>query len=602
MAENKFEQNNFRDGIMSNGMTGRNETELYQRSVYSIIDGMPTPFGSIKNKTIFSNPQVGGFNEPLAGNDINWGEIFYGSLQHPNIGRCIMVILPTAVDTFVFIMKDGVNVWEDRKPYITEKTFFQIGEKFYIRVGGMLRIANHWAELLPVEDSYNFFEFLPTSSSKPITEYRGTSDTVKYYYEAGTDMFAIQLTPANPGSTPILPQGILEINGGKGSLIRSYIGPGQSTFWYQIEVEPISDTSRVQADGTIVTEWKNWDILTVYLEPYIVASDLVRANEMIAWSSRLVLAGIPAFPTRIFLSRVALYGDFSNYQNNPDEAIQLDVGFRGNINHLVSYDNLLIFTERNMYYSRFDSAVTPTEFTLKIGTDVSATDGIKPTLLNENLVFVNTKEDKLVLLNPNFNTYNYDYINLTLQVYGRMGKIKFIAKTSLQTDFLNNHLLIEAENGRFLLQIDRNENIISYCQIDNNLGEFKGKVIDETNEEWFFIIKDGRITLNSLRIDTSAKMVVKLLPQRVWFDGRSAKYYDKNVKAVSLKMYYRGNLSFYYDDKEKWSDVTDLPQKDPEAPKLFESQDIYFAYDEFVTIDNRSGKEFELYSVVTGIE
>ena len=67
-------------------------------------------------------------------------------------------------------------------------------------------------------------------------------------------------------------------------------------------------------------------------------------------------------------------------------------------------------------------------------------------------------------------------------------------------------------------------------------------------------------------------------------------------------MYYRGNLSFYYDNKEKWSDVTDLPQKDPEAPKLFESQDIYFAYDEFVTIDNRSGKEFELYSVVTGIE
>lgn len=76
MAENKFEQNNFRDGIMSNGMTGRNETELYQRSVYSIIDGMPTPFGSIKNKTIFSDPQVGGFNEPLAGNDINWEEIF----------------------------------------------------------------------------------------------------------------------------------------------------------------------------------------------------------------------------------------------------------------------------------------------------------------------------------------------------------------------------------------------------------------------------------------------------------------------------------------------------------------------------------------------
>ena len=74
----------------------------------------------------------------------------------------------------------------------------------------------------------------------------------------------------------------------------------------------------------------------------------------------------------------------------------------------------MVFTERNMYYTKFDTGATPTSFSLRIGTDVSANDDVKPTILNENLVFVNATKDKIVLLNPNYNTYNYDYINITL--------------------------------------------------------------------------------------------------------------------------------------------------------------------------------------------
>ena len=129
-------------------------------------------------------------------------------------------------------------------------------------------------------------------------------------------------------------------------------------------------------------------------------------------------------------------------------------------------------------------------------------------------------------------------------------------------------------------------------------------MVDENNDEWFFVTnkETGWWTLNTVKVDVSPKMIIKLHQQRVWFDGRSRKYYDKHVKSKHLKLYYKGELRFYYRDQEAFSEDFSNPMRDTDAPKLFETDNLVFSYDEFVVIDNRSGKPFELYSAVVGIE
>lgn len=606
MAMNMWEQNNFRDGIMSDGMTGRNETQLYMRSVYDMVDCMPTPFGSVKNNTIFLDRYIKDANGNIfsqADNNAKWSEMFYGILaNHSTYGKCTVGFVPYPAKTLFFILKNGVLIFAAMKAYIIEKSFFQLEKQFFFRISGSMRIANEWGDLLPIDNSYAFFEVKPQAKSRNISTMIGTGKTIEFYREAGQGIFAIRLIPGDYH----MADGIIEINGGKGILYQQNVTPSVGYYWFRVADDLFpGDTSRVDSGtGQIVTDWKAWSYSSIFYEQYVPDTSLVQATEMVFWNSRLVIAGVPGYETRLFISRSALYGDFSNYQNNDDEAIQADIGFRGQINHIISYDQLMVFTERNMYYTKFDTGATPTSFSLRIGTDVSANDDVKPTILNENLVFVNTTKDKIVLLNPNYNTYNYDYINITLQLYGRLGTINFISKSSLNTDFLNNHLIIEAEKGKFLLQIDRNENIISYTRIDNNLGHFKNKMVDENNNEWFFVTnkKTGWWTLNTVKVDVSPKMVIKLHQQRVWFDGRSRKYYDKHVKSKHLKLYYKGELRFYYRDQEAFSEDFTNPMRDPDTPKLFETDNLVFNYDEFVVIDNRSGKPFELYSAVVGIE
>ena len=604
MSINMWEQNNFRDGIMTDGMTGRNETELYMRSVFDMVDCMPTPFGSLKNNTIFIDDSVKdrSGNTFVQADQVNWSEVFYGVLANQSsFGKCSIVFLPYPTQTLFCIIKNGVFVHAAWKPYIMEKGFFQLEKQFFLRSGGDMRIANEWGDLLDISQSYNFFEVKPQAKSKNISTMIGTGKTIQFYREAGQGIFAISITPGDY----YMADGVIEINGGKGVLYQQNVTPSIGYYWFRV-VDGLfpGDTSRVDSStGNIVTDWKPWNYNSIFYEQYIPTADIVKATEMVFWNSRLVMAGIPGYESRLFISRAALYGDFSNYQNNDDEAIQADIGFRGKINHIISYDQLIVFTERNMYYTKFDTGATPISFSLRIGTDVSANDDVRPTILNENLVFVNLTKDKVVLLNPNYNTYNYDYINITLQLYGKLGEINFISKSAINTDFLNNHLILESEKGKFLLQIDKNENIISYTRIDNNLGVFKSKIVDENNKEWFFVsTSTGWWTLNTIKLGVSPKMSIKLHQQRIWFDGRSKKYYDKNVKSKHIKIYYKGDLTFYYRGEEIFSETFHDPPNDPQAAKLFETDHILFNYDEFVVIDNRSGEPFELFSVVVGIE
>ena len=604
MAIQQWEQNNFRDGIMTDGMTGRNETELYMRSVYDIVDCMPTPFGSLKNNTIGLDSSIkdGSGNTFSQADQVNWSEVFYGVLKNQSTyGKCTVLFIPYPTQTLFCLIKNGVLVFAAWKAYIMEKGFFQLDSSFYLRVGGNMRIANEWGDLLPIDNSYAFFEVRPQQKSIPFKNVIGTARTVQFYREAGQSIFIVKATPGSY----YMNDGVVEINGGKGVLYYQNVSPAEGLYYFRV-VNGLfpGDTSRVDTStGAIVTDWKAWDVNSIYYEYLVPASSLTQATEMIFWNSRLVITGVPGYESRLFISKVALYGDFSNYENNPDEAIQSDIGFRANITHMISYDQLLIFTERNMYYTRFDTQATPTSFSLTVGTDVSSTDDIRPTILNENLVFVNMTKDKIVLLNPNYNTYNYDYINITLQLYGRLGQINFISKSALSTDFLNNHLIIEAEKGRFLLQIDRNENIISYTRIDNKLGIFKHKFVDENNKEWFFITNPdtGWWTVNSIKLAVAERSTIKLHPQRIWFDGRGKKYYDKNVKSTYLKIYYKGDLSFEFMGKELFDETFQTAPRDPNAPKLFVTSHIIFNWDEYVTIINKSGKPWELFSVVVGV-
>ena len=602
MAIQQWEQNNFRDGIMTDGMTGRNETELYMRSVYDMVDCMPTPFGSLKNNTIGLDAAIkdGAGNVFAQADQVNWSEVFYGVLKNQSTyGKCTALFLPFPTQTFFALIKNGVLIYAAWKAYVIEKGFFQLDSSFYLRVGGNMRIANEWGDLLPIDNSYAFFEVRPQQKSIPFKNVIGTARTVQFYREAGQGIFIVKATPGSY----YMNDGVIEINGGKGVLYYQNVSPTEGLYYFRV-VNGLfpGDTSRVDTGtGNIVTDWKNWDVNSIYYEYLIPAATLTQATEMVFWNSRLVISGVPGYESRLFISRVALYGDFSNYENNPDEAIQADIGFRANITHMISYDQLLVFTERNMYYTRFDTQATPTSFSMTVGTDVSSTDDIRPTILNENLVFVNITKDKIVLLNPNYNTYNYDYINITLQLYGRLGTINFISKSDLSTDFLNNHLIIEAEKGRFLLQIDRNENIISYTRIENNLGIFKFKFVDENNKEWFFISNGEYWTVQSIKLVTAARSTIKLHPQRIWFDGRGKKYYDKNVKSTYLKIYYKGNLSFEYRGKEIFDETFQPPANDPKAPKLFVTSNVLFNWDEYVTIINKSGEPWELFSVVVGV-
>lgn len=602
MAMQFWEQNNFRDGIMTDGMTGRNETELYQRSVQDMVDCMPTPFGSVKNDTIFLDKILMDASGNALGrtDTVRWNELFYGVLSnHSTYGHCTVVFIPYDTYTFFAIIKNGVLIFAAEKTYVIEKTFFQLENRFYFRIGGVMRIANEWGDILDVYQSYAFFDTLPTQKSVPLSSLVGTGRAVRFLREAGSGTFSIELTPGDY----YLSDGVIEINGGKGILFSQTVTPTVGYYYFRV-VDSLfpGDTSRVDSTtGNIITDWKTWGIASIFYEPYITVASLVQATEMVFWNSRLVLAGVPGYESRLFISKTALYGNFSNYQNNADEAIQSDVGFRSQINHIISYDQLMVFTEQNMYFTKFDTGTTPTSFSLRIGTDVSATDDIRPTILNENLVFVNINKDKIVLLNPNYSTYNYDYINLTLQLYGKLGQIYFISKSNINTDFLNNHLIIEAEKGRFLLQLDRNENIISYTRVDNGLGTFKTKIVDENNEEWFFVSDGANWNLHTIKLGVSSKMIIKLHQQRIWFDGRTKHYYDKNMKSKALKIYYRGNLRFYYRGQEIFSEDFAEEARDPEAPKLFQTTQVLWNYDEYVTIENRSEEPFELHSVVVGV-
>lgn len=110
MAMNMWEQNNFRDGIMSDGMTGRNETELYMRSVYDMVDCMPTPFGSVKNNTIFLDRYIkdgNGNTFSQADNNAKWSEMFYGILaNHSTFGKCTVGFVPYPAETLFLYSKE----------------------------------------------------------------------------------------------------------------------------------------------------------------------------------------------------------------------------------------------------------------------------------------------------------------------------------------------------------------------------------------------------------------------------------------------------------------------------------------------------------------
>lgn len=610
MAMQFWEQNNFRDGIMTDGMTGRNETELYQRSVQDMVDCMPTPFGSVKNQTIGIESRLTNFefeaSNETAG-DWRYGELFYGVLtNHSTYGKCTVVFLPGTLNTLFSIIKNGVRVHATWTNYVVEKIFFQLKSNFFIRpTGGLYNymvMVDEWGNILTGNEIDIFFTNLPQLDFKAFNTMVG-SRTVQFYREAGSSSFLIKITPGDY----YLASGILEANGGKGSLWYGSVNPTEAIYTFNV-VDGLfpSDTSTVNpSTGAIVTNWITLNSAYMYFEPYMNPYTLRSATEAVFWNSRLVLAGMPGYEQRLYISKTAQYGDFSNYSNREDEAIVADIGFTSKINHIISYDQLLVFTERNMYFTSFTTSATPTGFQMRIGTDVSAHDDVRPSILNENLAFVNLTKDKVVLLNPNYNTYNYDYINITLQLYGKLGEIEFITKSSLNTDFLNNHLIIESESGKFLLQIDRNENIISYTRIDNNLGKIKAKIIDENNKEWYLMesSKDNTQTVGfaSIEVVTSPKMTIKLHQQRIWFDGRTKHYYDKNMKSKALKIYYRGNLRFYYRGQEMFSEDFTEEARDPEAPKLFQTTQVLWNYDEYVTIENRSGEPFELHSVVVGV-
>ena len=477
----------FTSGILSFGINGRTDLEIYSKGLADAYDCKIGVMGGVSNTKI-AKKEIGTWTKE--GNPTN------------QVNR---MVIKTGANTFV--MKDG-TLEKDGKVYKAIETA-------NLAVNSIDSTGNKNKES----------DYTPREAQR-----KDLGEDRKFRYDPRDMSFYVeQRSESSPPQIVVVYEGI-------GKFVRKKDIGAIHYYEYDIVTTPAFDTVKINNEGNRI------------VEDHTITADKIKVldqyfdtfNSLVLYKNRLVCTNANKRNNVVLISCSDDIFNFENNQNMSGEAIKYTFPEAQNIYSAFEFKSLLLFTSQGVWALDRNQALTPLNIPFDEVLAVPPAPNIAPAKVGSKLFYVNKSLTKVYMLE--YVTSNemtgFRTLDTTIPIEDTLSEIEFIAPVQTGRNDGYSILYVQTKTQSYLFTIVVEEGVQNWVKLSES---FDFEHYQFFGDNVYYFGKDGKVyILEEVPTDTTKITLLKPFGSVATSKGEELIAFNKEYQITGMKIMVRG--------------------------------------------------------------
>ena len=477
----------FTSGILSFGINGRTDLEIYSKGLADAYDCKIGVMGGVSNTKI-AKKEIGTWTKE--GNPTN------------QVNR---MVIKTGANTFV--MKEG-TLEKDGKVYKAIETT-------NLAVNSIDSTGNKNKES----------DYTPREAQR-----KDLGEDRKFRYDPRDMSFYVeQRSESSPPQIVVVYEGI-------GKFVRKKDIGAIHYYEYDIVTTPAFDTVKINNEGNRI------------VEDHTITADKIKVldqyfdtfNSLVLYKNRLVCTNANKRNNVVLISCSDDIFNFENNQNMSGEAIKYTFPEAQNIYSAFEFKSLLLFTSQGVWALDRNQALTPLNIPFDEVLAVPPAPNIAPAKVGSKLFYVNKSLTKVYMLE--YVTSNemtgFRTLDTTTPIEDTLSEIEFIAPVQTGRNDGYSILYVQTKTQSYLFTIVVEEGVQNWVKLSES---FDFEHYQFFGDNVYYFGKDGKVyILEEVPTDTTKITLLKPFGSVATSKGEELIAFNKEYQITGMKIMVRG--------------------------------------------------------------